>query len=332
MDKKELKEKVISRLWISPQDILIDSLGSFKRVSKFFNDLGIITPLRDFSEDTMEQFYKNPIHRMLVNLVLDDDDHRLHCKIITEKEIPKNAVSLEDLMSFYYGNLGIVETCDHPNLIKILENTPTGEHLWSQIFGDITLEKVDKDPGKIYIKTGDGTEMVLNKYGQFECCAIFPSKENHNWKNYKPSRKIDLIRYMRYTVPGEEFWCDAFAKNLKFLETEDCDPYYAKMIDGYQVKDNGEVFWKNGESVGLLFPKDNNETWKEYFDRKMIDRHVMVRTSPGATWKLKIYKGQGKYIGLDGMNQLDGNKGTIIIPFDDFDPKNINNCLKYSLT
>lgn len=330
MDKKELREEVISRLWISPRDILVDSLGSFKKVSKFFDDLGILNPLRDFSEDTMEQFYENPIHRMLVNLVLDDD-HRLHYKIITEKEIPKNAVSLEDLMSFYYGNLGIVETCDHPNLIKILENTTPGEHFWSQIFGEVTLENVNKDLGRIYIKTGDGTEMVLNKYGQFECCAIFPSEEDHNWKNYKPSMGIDLIRYMRFTVSEEEFWCDTLKKNLKFLWTENCDPYYAKMSDGYQVKDNGEVE-KNGELVGLLFPKDNNETWQEYFDWKMIDHHVMVRTSPGATWKLKIYKGRGKYIGLDGMNQLDGNKGTVIIPFNDFDPKHIDECLKYSLT
>lgn len=172
MDKKELKEIVISRLWMSPQDILIDSLGSFKKVSKFFDDLDILNPLRDFSEDTMEQFYENPIHRMLVNLVLDTD-HRLHYKIITEKEIPKNAVSLEDLMNFYYGNLGIVETCNCPDLIKILENTPFGEHLWSQIFGEVILENINKDLGRIYIKTGDGTEVAEShasyRGGKYEC-------------------------------------------------------------------------------------------------------------------------------------------------------------------
>ena len=83
MDKKELKNKVISELWKSPQDILVDSLESFKKTSKFFDDLGILNPLRDFSEDTMIQFYENPTHRVLVNLILDDD-HRLHFKIIAE--------------------------------------------------------------------------------------------------------------------------------------------------------------------------------------------------------------------------------------------------------
>lgn len=329
MDKKELKNKVISELWKSPQDILVDSLESFKKISKFFDDLGILNPLRDFSEDTMEQFYENPTHRILVNLVLDDD-HRLHYKIITEKEIPKNAISLENLMNLYYGNLGLVKDINL-DLIEILKDTPTGEHLWSQVFGDVTLEKVDKDLERIIIKPKNFPEIILNKYGQFCWCVIFPSKEVHNWENWE-SKRIDLTRYLRYTSPGEEFWCDTLKENLKFLEiTEDCVPYCIKMSEGYQVKSNGEVE-KNNELVGLLFPKDNNEAWKEYFDQKMIGRHVMVRTSPGATWKLKIYKGQGKYIGLDGMNQLDGNKGTIIIPFDDFDPKNINNCLKYSLT
>ena len=76
------------------------------------------------------------------------------------------------------------------NLLEILKNIPKGTKLYSPIFGDVLLNKVNKFNIEVldiannvqhFIYTG-----LYNVNGE---CMLFPSRENRDWNIYK---KFDI--------------------------------------------------------------------------------------------------------------------------------------------
>ena len=79
------------------------------------------------------------------------------------------------------------------NLVEILKDCPKGTKLYSPIFGEVELDKIDihsDTPIRVLCKYGkDG----FSKDGRI-CpayngeCVLFPSKEQRDWSKFKPSK------------------------------------------------------------------------------------------------------------------------------------------------
>ena len=79
------------------------------------------------------------------------------------------------------------------NLVEILKDCPKGTKLYSPIFGEVELDKIDihsDPPIRVLCKYGkDG----FSKDGRI-CpayngeCVLFPSKEQRDWSKFKPSK------------------------------------------------------------------------------------------------------------------------------------------------
>ena len=79
------------------------------------------------------------------------------------------------------------------NLVEILKDCPKGTKLYSPIFGEVELDKIDIHSGtpiRVLCKYGkDG----FSKDGRI-CpayngeCVLFPSKEQRDWSKFKPSK------------------------------------------------------------------------------------------------------------------------------------------------
>lgn len=82
------------------------------------------------------------------------------------------------------------------NIADILYEIPIGTHLYSPIFGEVILTSVrPQDPlngedGYIEIETVTEfpSQYIFNVYGQYSSrgeVMLFPSRENHDWDNFK---------------------------------------------------------------------------------------------------------------------------------------------------
>ena len=79
------------------------------------------------------------------------------------------------------------------NVVEILKDCPKGTKLYSPIFGEVELDKIDihsDTPIRVLCKYGkDG----FSKDGRI-CpayngeCVLFPSKEQRDWSKFKPSK------------------------------------------------------------------------------------------------------------------------------------------------
>ena len=82
------------------------------------------------------------------------------------------------------------------NLVKILKDCPKGAKLYSPIFGDVELIRVNQNDDVYYpieIKLSDDsinsvtTDGRLCEYYNGEC-LLFPSKEQRDWSKFKPKQ------------------------------------------------------------------------------------------------------------------------------------------------
>lgn len=85
------------------------------------------------------------------------------------------------------------------NIAELLRNCPKGMELDCTVFEGCTLNKVYKSDKSfpIRIKSKDGYEFVLTKYGQFRMtedakCVIFPKGKN-TWEGFNPFDSVFLI-------------------------------------------------------------------------------------------------------------------------------------------
>ena len=122
------------------------------------------------------------------------------------------------------------------NLVEILKDCPKGTKLYSTVFGDVELYKIDLDSDstlKIYVKIWAGVIVRFDDSGKLELscrgeCTLFPSRDQRDWSKFKPKKpKFDpktLQPYMRVLVrdTNESLWRCAFYSHKR--EDED-NPY-----------------------------------------------------------------------------------------------------------
>ena len=82
------------------------------------------------------------------------------------------------------------------NLVEILKDCPKGTKLYSTVFGEVELEKInndDNDKYPIFIRLHDNTIDDVAKDGRYIGiydgeCVLFPSKDQRDWSKFKPKK------------------------------------------------------------------------------------------------------------------------------------------------
>ena len=80
------------------------------------------------------------------------------------------------------------------NLVEILKDCPRGTKLYSTVYGDVELYKIDLDSDstlKIYVKIWAGVIVRFDDSGKLELscrgeCTLFPSKDQRDWSKFQP--------------------------------------------------------------------------------------------------------------------------------------------------
>ena len=120
------------------------------------------------------------------------------------------------------------------NLVEILKDCPKGTKLYSPVFGDVALDKIDINshhPIRVLYKGGDDS---FSKDGRlfFNCdgeCMLFPSKEQRDWSKFKQKKqKFDpktLKPFDKVLVRDGNLgnWKNLFFSYI--IERETCYPY-----------------------------------------------------------------------------------------------------------
>ena len=81
------------------------------------------------------------------------------------------------------------------NLCEILKGCPTGTKLWSPVWGNMTLIRINNESIYPIVLSADGFSTVSlhsdgRMYGVKESeCILFPSKEQRDWSKFKTSVK-----------------------------------------------------------------------------------------------------------------------------------------------
>lgn len=87
------------------------------------------------------------------------------------------------------------------NIAKKLENAQIGTKLYSMVYGEVQLTKIDKYENECDIcyswndNDGDKLSDFVDEYGRFpKCngeCTLFPSKDQRDWSKFKIDLPID---------------------------------------------------------------------------------------------------------------------------------------------
>lgn len=95
------------------------------------------------------------------------------------------------------------------NLCEILKDCPTGTKLWSPVWGNMTLIRINNESIYPIVLSADGFNNVLlhsdgRMYGVKESeCILFPSKEQRDWSKFKVPTEESKVSVKRFNP--EEF-------------------------------------------------------------------------------------------------------------------------------
>ena len=108
------------------------------------------------------------------------------------------------------------------NIAEILKNAPEGTKLYSTIFGDVKLLKIDN--GKrhpIVVRTSNNgvlgcftEEGKYNKEYSDSECVLFPSKENRDWNTFKVEESYEFKPFDKVLVrdtDDEQWRCNIYS-------------------------------------------------------------------------------------------------------------------------
>ena len=117
------------------------------------------------------------------------------------------------------------------DLVKILKDCPKGTKLYSPLFGEVELIRVDDDTNTEYPiivhavdSNRDNSIESFTREGYFYKhyrngkCVLFPSKDNRDWSTFKaPIEKFNILalkpfeQVIRRDYNNERWWCDLFS-------------------------------------------------------------------------------------------------------------------------
>lgn len=85
------------------------------------------------------------------------------------------------------------------NLVELLGNCPKGTKLYSPLFGEVTLERIDCDSHPIVVLDGRSIMRTFNHWGEYmndypdSEVLLFPSKDQRDWNEFNFYRDGDFL-------------------------------------------------------------------------------------------------------------------------------------------
>ena len=144
----------------------------------------------------------------------------------------------------------IMEEQKELNLVEILKDCPKGMELYSTIYGEVKLEKVEDfedSTYSIYFYHGNNLQCVtkngLHLVQHDGECTLFPSKDNRDWSTFK----VEKPKWNPDTL-------QPFDKVL--ARTHDCDEW---LVDFFIYEDYGIYCGLQGNKYRCMIPY-NEET------------------------------------------------------------------------
>ena len=116
------------------------------------------------------------------------------------------------------------------NIAEILKDAPRGTKLYSTIYGEVELLKINNEseyPIRVKVCNADILDS-FNEKGKHNnsCpngeCVLFPSKENRDWNTFKVEKSYDFKPFDKVLVRDTEVgnWC------CDYFSHKNADKYY----------------------------------------------------------------------------------------------------------
>lgn len=153
-------------------------------------------------------------------------------------------------------------------------------------------------------------------------------------------QELDLCEILKDCPKGTEFYSSLFGK-VKFIGVNKKDRYFpikvmAQNKEEYGFTKKGYYFPDYNCAECVIFPSKDQRDWSKWVCPKPdlpIDTPVMVNDGDKINWILRCYAG-GKHTYKYGLKKKDSSiriPWKHIIPFDKFNPNDIEESLKYDI-
>lgn len=170
------------------------------------------------------------------------------------------------------------------NLVEILKDCPKGTKLYSTLYGEVELNKIDinsSEPIYILIRLGEVNyeEVSFAKDGRLYCgcggeCTLFPSKDQRDWSKFKIRKPKFKVGDKIVNIPR------------KYMGPLGTQGIISKITDDKYIFTNGSyIFISNQGSWELVHDK------KPKFDPKTLQvfDKVLVRLTKDGVWHATFF-------------------------------------------
>ena len=148
------------------------------------------------------------------------------------------------------------------NIAEMLEYCPKGTKLYSTVFGEVILIKIDMDEKyPIIVSKLDGMETSFTKEGRYvdypkSECVIFPSKDQRDWSKFRlPVKRGDIMMFNnRAFIISNEYV-------VKFNNV------FHKYICGINANGTFKVSQSDNYWTDVFYIPASEEAKKELFDK-----------------------------------------------------------------
>ena len=147
------------------------------------------------------------------------------------------------------------------NIAEMLKSCPKGTKLYSTVFGEVIIIKIDMDEKyPIIVSKLDGMETSFTKEGRYvdypkSECVIFPSKDQRDWSQFRiPIKRGDIMMDANGECP--------FIATGEFYK--DISPKY---ICGINSLGNFQLDYAEAGWTSIFYIPASEEAKKELFDK-----------------------------------------------------------------
>lgn len=182
------------------------------------------------------------------------------------------------------------------NIAEILKYCPKGTKLYSNIFGEVTLDKIDiNEKFPIIVRKFDGMRTSFTEEGCYVSypdseCTIFPSKDQRDWSKFRlPLKRGDIMM-------------DANGECLFIATGEFKTDISPKYICGINSLGNFQLDYAEAGWTSIFYIPASEEAKKKLFD-KMAEAGYKWNTNTLELEKLEFEFKEGNVI-KDNKNNL----------------------------
>lgn len=183
------------------------------------------------------------------------------------------------------------------NIAEILKYCPKGTKLYSNIFGEVTLDKIDiNEKFPIIVHKFDGMIISFTEEGCYVSypdseCAIFPSKDQRDWSKFRlPVKKGDIMMSDNRAFIISDEYADAF------------NNAFHKYICGIDTTGTFKVSQLDTYWTSKFYIPASEEAKKELFD-KMAEAGYRWNTATLKLEKIEFKFKEGDVV-IDNLGNL----------------------------